>query len=284
MSYTKLLLLSAAISALVPRGKVQLSGTVGVVVIIVVAAGVNTQLYQWSCSSLDASNSRFTLPNLGYGDAENVARLGTGNVTLSGGFMDIYPVPSALNCSGVVSAVEHCYVGSASNPLLGQTVPAFTLLILQQSGLTFTVTNVIDVQSMASREICTDVVFSMEVTLRYCCDSMPLDSTASFNLPASEFAIGVVPGSSISGLSYRVEVFPQFRVERFSVDSSDTPAFGTTFTLTDANRNTDLALRLLQLAISKLYIDVLVCWCACTYANCLKARSSVLSCHLAGRA
>lgn len=223
------------------------------IIAIVATTGANGQLYQWSCSPLDVSNNRFTLPDLGYGSDENVARLGTGNVTLSGGFLDIYLVPSTLNCSGIVSAVEHCYVGSTVNPInFGETNLIFTLLILQQSGPSFTVTNVIDIQSTVTAMECTDVVFSTELTLRYCCDSMPLGMT-EFRLPSSEFALGVVPGTSLNSLSYRPEVFPQFRVERFSVDSSSIPALGSTITLSDADRNTDSALRLMQLAICKHY-------------------------------
>ncbi len=87
------------------------------------ATGVEAQMYEWSCSPLDASNNRYTLPDLRYGDDENVASI-RGGLLLSG--LDIYPVPSTLNCSGTVLAVEFCYTGLRSNVTYGTNYPVFT--------------------------------------------------------------------------------------------------------------------------------------------------------------
>jgi hypothetical protein len=211
--------------------------------------GVNAQsLYQWSCSPLDAAQNRFTLPDLGFGsseDDENVARLGTGNLTLAG-FLQVFSIPPTLNCSGTVSSVQYCYVGNPTNTIFGTDLMVSTLLILRQNGLTFTISDAIDISSTPSAQKCTGQ------TVRFCCDSQPLDVANSFSLPASDFAFGVAP--AFAELSYRVETFPLFRVESFLTSLADiggSASVGNSFTLSNSDRNTSMALRLFQFTISK---------------------------------
>ncbi len=116
--------------------------------------GTNAQLYQWSCSALNTSTNRNTLPDLRYGDDENVASIRGGLLPSD---LDIYPVPSTLNCSGTVSAVEYCYAGLRSDVTYGTNHPVFTLLTLEQNGLTFRITGMISVHSTPTDQKCTDI-------------------------------------------------------------------------------------------------------------------------------
>ena len=217
-------------------------------------AGVDAQLYEWNCSSLNVTNNRFTFPDLRYGDDENVANISPGLVLSSAIDVDIFPVPSTLNCSGTVSAIEFCYSINFLIDRLGKETRALTLMILEQNGLNFRITDLIDVRSNSTAQKCTNLMFRS-----YCCDTIILREERRFHLPVSNFAFGTIPErSSIfsaqsSHLRYRVESFPEFRVERYSLPRLDlgTPAMGDTFTLTDVDRRTDLALALLQFVMSK---------------------------------
>ncbi len=213
--------------------------------------GVDAELYEWSCSPLDASNGHYTLPDLGNLDDADVANISQDVEVFDDG-VDIYPVPSTLNCSGTVSAVEYCYAGLREDLTYETNHPVFTLLILEQTGLTFTITDMVDVYSMPTTQKCTDSLPVDNSSYRICCDSFVLDQ---FPLPAPDFAFGIAPASlAVSQIGYPVESFPEFRVELYSLSTSDldTPAVGDTFTLNDnTSRITNQTLRLLQFVISK---------------------------------
>ena len=173
--------------------------------------------------------------------------------------VDVFPLPSTLNCSGTVSAVEYCYgslifLSISYNIRYRTRYLAFTLLILEQDGLNFTITDLIDIHSTPTELICTDRTFSSTLVYRYCCDRFVLDNMNQFHLPASKFAFGIVRGSSslIFHLRYPTS-FSSFQVEQysFSMTALGTPAVGRTFTLTDADRRTDMTLRFLEFVISK---------------------------------
>ena len=98
--------------------------------------------YQWSCSSLDTANNRYLLPDLDIEDDSDVASRSDGtfvSVTALIGEDYIFPVPSALNCGGTVSAIQYCYIGDRIG-IRDQLV--FTLLTLQQNSMDFTITDV----------------------------------------------------------------------------------------------------------------------------------------------
>ena len=82
-----------------------------------------------------------------------MANIGDRLTTLSP-FSDVYifPLPFPLNCSGTVSALQYCYIGSN----LGTQQSVFTLLFLQQSGSNFTVTKRLPVSSTPTNMICTN--------------------------------------------------------------------------------------------------------------------------------
>ena len=216
-------------------------------------AGVSAQFYEWSCSPLDANTGTFALPDLQYGNDENVA--GIGDLMSNSIDFDVYLIPPTLNCNGTVSAVEFCYFGGTEfGVILGTNTSVLDLFTLEQNGTTFRITNEINIYSTPTREICTDRFFDdFSLTIRYCCDKFTLNFADQFHLPALNFALGAMLSSgAISALSYDVNSFPQFRVESFQyLFPFDAIATGDTLSLADATRRTDRALRYIQLAISK---------------------------------
>ena len=175
---------------------------------MVAFSGVSGQLYEWSCSPLDATDNRFTLPYLAYEDDENVARFENTFELFSNINVDIYSVPTTLNCSGKVSALEYCYAGIIDATIsFHQRFHAFTLLILKQSSPTFTVIDKVDVFSTPVPSICSQGRSMLE----YCCDRMSLDAVKQFSLPAPDFAFGIIPSATLY-VRHRTE----FIVRRYS--------------------------------------------------------------------
>ncbi len=206
-----------------------------------------------SCSPLDANNNHYTLPDLRYGDDENVASNWSILCPADADSVDIYPVPSTLNCSGTVSAVEHCYTGLRGNFAYGINYPVFTLLTLEQNGLTFRITDRIIVRSTPISQRCTNSYAQFPNIVQYCCDSFPLHVIDQFRLPSSSFAFAIVPVSStIRQLRYRYRIHPQYHVVMYSLPASvfRTLAVGNTFTLT-TGVGTIAGMRLLRFVLSK---------------------------------
>ena len=208
-------------------------------------------MYEWSCSPLDAGNNSYTLPDLGDLDSADVAQNGqTTRVDNS----VLFQVPSTLNCSGTVMAVEHCYTGSANRIRYSISLPVFTLLTLKQKdSLIFQITDIITVHSTPLLEICSDQLRAFFLFNRYCCDRFILDPLHQFQLPSPKFAFAIVSASSVNQIRYNEISFPEWRVEQFSfsMPALATAAVGDTFTLSDANRRTDATFRLLKFIISK---------------------------------
>ena len=192
-------------------------------------AGVAAQ-YQWSCSSLDTANNRYLLPDLDIGDDSDVARSALISSDTSTSVDYIFPVPSALNCSGTVSAIRFCYTGDS----IGTEQSVFTLLTLQQNNLDFTITDVIPVRSTPTTEICTVGFLLFVGTVQYCCDTLSLDMMDRFSLPAPNFAFGVLPEDS-SLLTYHPSISANsvFLVEHFRFPNTviGTATSGSTFSL-----------------------------------------------------
>ena len=149
----------------------------------------------------------------------------------------VFPVPSTLNCSGMVSEVGYCYRPSR---ITANTV--LTLLILDQSGSTFNITKAIAIRRDTSSEICE---FS-----NICCDAIVLDSDDLFSLPASNFAFGIITESLLAPRSssdlFQVE---HYRFPSHLVMGTPSQLMGTV--LSGGTRDTDRALRLLEFAIGK---------------------------------
>ena len=211
------------------------------------------QLYEWSCSPRDANTDSFTLPNLGYQDDENVAGLNEFNSPSSD--LDVYLIPSTLNCSGTVTAVEFCYFGSDEGIVFGTNYSVFDLYILEQESLAFTVTDLMNVHSTPSNETCTDQAFDEGFSIRYCCDKVPLSLPDQFRLPGTNSAFGAMrTAGTFSTLSYTPDNFPEFEVESYLVSSRTTLAVGDTLSVTDTIRRTN-GLRFLQFTICKFIVQ-----------------------------
>lgn len=223
---------------------------------------MDAQLYQWSCSSLDAANNRYTLPDLG---ELNEADIDIAHMALllhpsTAGEVYIFPVSSALNCSGTVSVVKYCYYGE----WLGREQLIFTLLTLQQNGFNFSIIDTIAIHSIPSDQICTSREFSANganaSTVQYCCDTSTLDVNSHFILPTPNFAFGIIPAmvntSVVTALASRASnpiaynggYFPDFRVQHYRLPN--TFVVRNMFLLGKMNRQTDRTLRLFQFMIS----------------------------------
>lgn len=184
---------------------------------------------------MDTNNNRYSFPDLG-GDG--------GIFTSSTNDLSIYPLPSALNCEGTVSALRYCYRLSNSDQF-GNELTIFTLLTLEQNGTVFTVTNVIAVPSTPSGQICTGIPFS---SAQRCCDTLPLDMVDQFHLPTSNFAFGLL----LLDISlYRFSTF-SVRVSHHRLSASPevgSPAIGDTITVGDIV--TDRSLRAFRFLLSE---------------------------------
>ena len=200
--------------------------------------------FEWRCSPLNGSHS--VLPELSYGDSANVENLEDRNtvIVFSPRNVDLfYTVPSMLSCSGVVSAVDYCY---ATRDL--GVFDVYTLLILEEDGLTYTITKSFDISSTATAEICT-----ADSSLQYCCDRTILDEMDRFSLPAPNFAFGFVPPSSnnaASQISYRSPREVKYNFDERLLGSP--VAVGNTFSVQSADINQNLGVRIFQFVIGTL--------------------------------
>lgn len=158
----------------------------------------------------------------------------------------IYPLPLALSCNGTVSAMRYCY----NDNELGADRLIFTLLILEQNGLNFTVRDVSSVHSTPTSQICTRF-FS-----QYCCDVFTLNAVDHFSLPAADFAFGIATSDSVDLLGFDDDDRPQYRVEQYILETVnlDSLTEGSTVSVDSGSRTTTDALRLFQFFISKLQL------------------------------
>ena len=200
--------------------------------------GLGAQVYQWSCSELDEDSNCFSLPDIPIADIDDVlaaAEAGSLLVSLGSTFY-IFPFPT-LNCSGTVSRFRFCYTDSVNNIGFEMERSVFTLLLLQQQidQMNYIVTRAISVNSTPRAAECSTLG-----TQAYCCDTYP----ASFDIPASGFAYGIVGGRGI--LSYSDLTVMHYR----SGTPSSTPEIGTVYNIGN-NIQTDRRVRLIQFTIGK---------------------------------
>ena len=146
--------------------------------------------YQWSCSQLDEESGRQSLPDL-TDDRNSIAEH---RYHSAGTRLVIHTIPSALDCNGIVMAVEFCYATTHTRHIL-------TLLTLDGSGSNFTITDVIPVYKNPDSEICAmSSVPNLELTT--CCDTYSLNASSQFPLPVPNFAFGILP-NTLSLLQFR---------------------------------------------------------------------------------
>ena len=161
----------------------------------------------------------------------------------------IYPIPSTLNCNGIVTAIQYCY--GVLDEKLDTDVFIFTFLTLEQNGLNFTVTDMLDVPSTPTSEMCTRMPGLASINFNYCCDTL---STSQFPLPVEQFAFGIVPQFQL--LRYNPNFFPGdlLQAEQFTFmveNAGNMPTSGRTYSFSETDRQTDEALRLVKFLISK---------------------------------
>ena len=197
---------------------------------------------QWQCSAFNSSDSSSSLPAL----SGAVAEVGKDrdNVNLldasTPGTTFIYPVPmEGINCSGTVTAVEYCYRNSDAANNFGSNQLVFTLATLNQSRAVFSVIDTIEIFSIPDNHTCTSVLGS----LIHCCDVSVLPVANQFQLPVSNFAVGLtISDSNVSLLGYRSNSLMDVTYYRSSVVK--------TISYTNLLRENG-PLRLLQFRISK---------------------------------
>ncbi len=154
----------------------------------------------------------------------------------------------------MVSEIRYCYMGTNSQFNKEQLV--FTLLVLDQKGLDFSITEVIAVYSTPRQEICTRATTNDNV--QFCCDALGLKP---FLLPSSGFAFGIAGANSTTAgadsfglLSYANNRFSQFLVKHYRPNLFEFPTteVGNTYTVTNETMlQEDRTLRLFQFVISE---------------------------------
>ncbi len=123
----------------------------------------------------------------------------------SDALVDVTLIPSTLNCSGIVTAMEFCYASGVDDTPYGREFELFRLLILeQQNGLTFRITNTIDGNTTPTTQICTDRSFTGTNTIRFCCDRLTFNTIDQFRLPAPNFAFGITSDSIVNHLRHGI--------------------------------------------------------------------------------
>ena len=205
---------------------------------------------QWSCSSLDSDTNTFALPNLEFND-EDIVNMSED--FLADFAVRIFPVPSTLDCGGTVVSVEHCYARREDQVVFGAASLVSRLLILEQNDFDFSITDVIEVHSTPTAEKCTFFVNSVGIEFQVCCDTMPLNPTHQFLLPALNFSFGIVPVGNIFTVRLNENSFPELIADqyRFNITDLGSLTVGETLTPSDMDLSTSLALTILQFIISK---------------------------------
>ena len=187
---------------------------------------------------MDEDNNCFSLPDIPIADIDDVlAAAEAGNLLYSSGNeFYIFPFPT-LNCSGTVSRFRFCYSDNVNDIGYEMEQSVFTLLLLQQQidQMNYIVTRAISVLSTPRAAECRTLA-----TQSYCCDTYQ----ASFDIPASGFAYGIVGGR---GFLFYSDLFVMHY--RSSTPSS-TPEIGTVHNIGN-NIQTDRRLRLIQFTIGK---------------------------------
>ena len=233
------------------------------------STGVDAQeLYNFSCSALKAEENHYVSPDLMKGTPREIVPsfLTLLVLQLSDNDINIYPVPSPLNCSGTVLSLEHCYFGGMEDILYGRDNLLFTLLILEQDGLTFRITDTIDVHGTPTSEKCLD-----RFSWRVCCDSFVLENMNHSLLPTSSFAFGIVPSSVARLVRYTGADAPSFTAEQYNLPSFalNRQAIGETITVRRNDRST-LPVLYFQFVISKPIFTT----CCCKFTPTMPYNSS----------
>ena len=205
-------------------------------------------MYQWDCSALDSENGTefYSLPdfsNIGVSITE----------PSEDSVLYIYPIPTTLNCSGTVSAVGYSYTVGTNQLDTEQWV--FTLLILERSAQSFTVTDVINIHDTPTNQTCGFVVTGLRPTRGYwLCDALKiLNRTDQFSLPLPNFAFGIISTTDVGLFGFDTLFHSKLLVEHYRVGRAGQPVLRVGDTVTMENMVTDRTLRAFQFYIGKVF-------------------------------
>ncbi len=183
---------------------------------------------------MDTVNNKYYLPDLG----GTASVLGYTWEQSADGVTYIYDVDeSTLNCSGTVTAVEFCYVTTSATRR-----NVFDLLILtRQDSNSIRVTKSIPISFQPSLAQC-DSSDSSE-----CCYTITLPELDQFNLPTSNFLIGMVNVETPNLAAPFTGVYSRFETPSYQL-SVGRPSVNSMLTLSGAITH---PLRLMWFHISK---------------------------------
>ena len=194
-----------------------------------------TQLFQ--CQSSTDQRGRVFTPNI---PDSNFNRTTIGNFTQERsekGLTHIYTIPTdseGHNCSGTAVAIQYCVAINTSN----MKNTSFSLLILDQDGLQFTVTKRIRVRTPEDT-FCSPSGNSNELV---CCTKEALSPTEQFKISSSlsSFTFGILPR-----FSQFLSVPTENGVGKFQAVLSELGKPNTNFTATMAESSSLLLMRLI---------------------------------------
>ena len=149
------------------------------------------------------------------------------------------------NCSGRVVSLQYCYQVDSS--LIGESISAFHFLSLTQDGQEFTVKSRHRVRTTPHHSICTNSTAESLEGYLICCDQESSIEARNFHVPASDYAYGILV-RQVQLLAFAGSV-GEYNYEQFQVSVRNNGRPGITFTLTQANRFTNLSLPLLRFTL-----------------------------------
>ncbi len=185
---------------------------------------------------MDTVNNKYYLPDFG----GTATVLGYTWEQSPGGVTYVYDVDdSTLTCSGTVTAVEFCYFRTSSNK---NHRNVFDLLILtRQDSSSIRVTKSISISFEPSSDQCDSS------NPPKCCDIMTLTEQDQFNIPTSNFLIGMVNVETPNLAAFIANMYPRFQIPSYQL-SVGQPTINSMLTLSNA---TTQPLRLMWFHISK---------------------------------
>ena len=99
------------------------------------------------------------------------------------------------NCTGTVVALQYCHVDTRNENVQRRLI--FNLFLLSDSDEGFTINRSIGIKSVTSDDVCTNG--SME---RICCNKFPLNNNLRFQLPSSDYTVGIRARDKVELLTF----------------------------------------------------------------------------------
>ena len=156
--------------------------------------------------------------------------------------------------------LQYCYRTNTAS--LQRAMKVFDLLLLSREGLEFTVTQTLDITSVATREKCSPG--SMTENSQLCCETTVIDGVDSFQITSSNFTFGLHIGPS--RLLTFVSSVTEFNFIQFRERMTTTFESGTTFNLSESSLRLDQSLPLLRFLIGKSELQPVYAECKMLYS------------------